>query len=356
MKRHGNLFDSLVSFENLHLAANKARKSKRHKPDVARYFADLENNLICLQRSLGDLSWQPGPYRSFEIREPKTRLISAAHFSDRVVHHALCNIVEPLIDRSFIYDSYANRKGKGTHRAILRCGDFMRCYPYVLQCDIRKYFPSIDHQILKAELHRRLKDRRVLLLLERIIDGSNQQEAVYATFPGDDLFTPLERRQGLPIGNLTSQFLANLYMDPLDQFIKRHLKCRAYLRYSDDFLLFAADKRTLNDWRAELVSFLSGLRLRLHSGKSRVYPSRDGITFLGFRHFPHYRRIVRPTVTRRWQRLKELQAAYRLGEIGLGDVTASMAAWNGHARYANSWSLREQMMEGVVFSQPEGVQ
>ncbi|MES9901356.1 MAG: reverse transcriptase/maturase family protein [Sedimenticola sp.] len=350
MRRHGNLFDAVVSFENLHLAACKARKGKRYKADVAHYFADLENKLIRLQGSLKAMEWQPGPYRTFEIREPKRRLISAASFSDRIVHHAICNRVEPLIDRSFIHDSYANRKGKGTHRAILRCGEFMQRYPYVLQCDIRKYFPSIDHQVMKAELQRRLKDRRVLTLLERIIDGSNPQEPVYATFAGDNLLTPLERRHGLPIGNLTSQFLANLYLDPLDQFIKRELKCRAYLRYSDDFLLFAPDKATLNGWRRELVSRLEELRLRLHPGKSRVYPTRDGITFLGFRHFPGYRRIVSTTVTRHWRRLKALQGAYSTGDIALADVSAAMAAWNGHAGYANSWFLREQMMERIIFS------
>ncbi len=154
MKRHGQLLDSVVSFENLYRAAHSARRRKRHKPDVAAFFANLEGHLVRLQRELGAMAWQPGPYRAFRIREPKPRLISAAPFRDRVVHHALCNVVEPIFDCGFIADSYANRRGRGTHRAVARCGEHMARFRYVLQCDVQKYFPSIDHEVLKGLLRR----------------------------------------------------------------------------------------------------------------------------------------------------------------------------------------------------------
>jgi len=190
----------------------------------------------------------------------------------------------------------------------------------------------------------------VLELLDRVIDGSNAQDPVFGLYPGDDLLTPLTRRVGLPIGNLTSQFFANLYLDPLDQFVKRELRCRAYLRYSDDFLLFADDKARLHDWRAAIVERLEGLRLRLHEGKSQVRPVDAGITFLGFRHFPAHRRLVRKAVVRQRRRLRCLQAAYAQGRIELAQVRSSIMAWLGHARHANAWQLSEAMLAETPFS------
>lgn len=167
------LYPLIYNFENLWLAYRKARRGKRKKARVADFEYHLEENLLELQAELETETWQPGAYRSFYIHEPKRRLISAAPFRDRVVHHALCNVIEPLWERRFIFDSYANRCGKGTHRAILRCSQFARRYRYVLQCDIRQFFPSIDHEILLATLARVIQDDNVLRMAERIVHSGS---------------------------------------------------------------------------------------------------------------------------------------------------------------------------------------
>jgi retron-type reverse transcriptase len=245
VKTYKNLFPKIVTFENLLQAFHKAARGKRERIYVIDFADDLEGNLLRLQSRLLNQTYQPGRYSTFRIYFPKPRLISAAPFPDRVVHHALMNISGPLLEKSFIYDSYANRLDKGTHRAIRRYQSFLREYDYVLKCDIKKYFPSIDHAILKSLIRKRIADPDVLWLIDSIIDRSNKQEYEYDYFPGDDLFAPLERRKGLPIGNLTSQFFANLYLNPLDHFIKQTLRCPAYLRYVDDFALFSNSRRQL---------------------------------------------------------------------------------------------------------------
>ncbi|MCI0520103.1 MAG: reverse transcriptase/maturase family protein [Chloroflexi bacterium] len=234
------MYDTLTSWDNLLWAYRKAARGKRGHPNVAAFEYRLEDNLFLLQEELRAFSYCPGAYHSFTIHEPKRRLISAAPFRDRVVHHALCNLIEPIFERSFISDSYANRIKKGTHAALGRLQGFARRYPYVLQCDIRQFFPSIDLTILQSELARRISDPGVLWLADRILTSgvgvlSEEYDMVY--FPGDDLFAAL-RPRGLPIGNLTSQFWANVYLNPLDQFVRRELGCKDYLRYVDDFAMF----------------------------------------------------------------------------------------------------------------------
>ena len=232
MRRLGNLWPRVVSFENLLRAFRKARRGKRRKPAVASFELNLERELLRLQRDLESGEYQPGDYRLFTIYERKPRVIAAAPFRDRVVHHAVMNVIEPGLDRTFIHDSYACRKGKGTHAAITRYQTWARHYAYVLRMDVARYFPSIDHMRLKEKLHRRIKDRHMLALLECIIDSSPAIERPWlGYFEGDDLLTPLERRGGIPIGNLTSQFFANLYLDDVDHFIKERLCVKAYLRY-----------------------------------------------------------------------------------------------------------------------------
>ena len=186
MKRFGNLYPQLVSFENLLAAAQQAQKGKRFRAPVLAFNHDLENNLLCLQKELANQTYQPGAYQTFEIFEPKRRLISAAPYRDRIVHHALCNIITPIFDRTFIDDSYANRKGFGTHKALQKFIKFCRCSRYVLQCDIQKYFPSIDRHILKQQIRRKIKCTETLWLIDAIIDNSNEQPFVLHYFPGDD--------------------------------------------------------------------------------------------------------------------------------------------------------------------------
>ena len=264
MKRYGNLWPQIITFENLYQASRQAQYSKRYSPNILEFNYNLEENLIQLQTELQTQIYQPGPYRTFQIIDPKPRMISAAPYRDRVIHHALCNIIAPIFERTFIGDSYANRVGLGTHKALRRFTHFARSNQYVLQCDIRKYFPSIDHEILKSLIRRKIKCRNTLWLIETIIDNSNPQLPIIDHFPGDDLLTPSQRRRGLPIGNLTSQLSANIYLNSFDHFVKERLKVKKYLRYVDDFAFFSDNHTFLSQIRPAIEDYLGQLRLRLH--------------------------------------------------------------------------------------------
>lgn len=349
MKTYKNLFDSIVSFDNLLLAAKEAQRGKRFRDNVARFNLDLEKNLLQLQKELMGQSYQPGEYRSFYIYEPKKRLISAAPYRDRVVHHALCNIIEPIFERSFIFDSYANRKGKGTHRAVRRFQKYLRCYTYVLKYDIKKYFPSIDHKILKERIRRRIADKRSLWLIDTIIDNSNPQEEIFDYFPDDDLFTPWERRRGLPIGNLTSQFFANVYLNGFDHFVKETLRCKAYERYVDDFILLDSDKYLLKEMGWAASEYLNSLRLKIHPKKFQLFLNTNGIDFLGYQVFPTHIKLRKSNALRFRRRLKKMAKKYRSGKIKLTDVNASVQSWLGHACFANTYSLRRSIFSQTTF-------
>jgi len=282
MKTYKDLYPRVWAFDNLYLASRRARKGKRGKAPAATFEFRLEENLFRLQQELADKAYRPGSYHSFHIHEPKRRLISAAPFRDRVVHHALCQVIEPLFERRFIHDSYANRTGRGTHRALDRCTTFARRHRYVLQCDVRQFFPSIDHAVLRRILGGVIADQDVMWLVDRILESgigvlSEEYDMVY--FPGDDLLAAC-RPRGLPIGNLTSQFWANCTLNELDHFVKRELRCPAYVRYVDDFLLFADDKPTLWRWRAAIVHFLQALRLTIHESRAQPRPVTEGLPFL----------------------------------------------------------------------------
>jgi retron-type reverse transcriptase len=325
---------------------------------VAAFEYDLEGNLLRLEAELRDKTYRPGPYHSFHIHEPKRRLISAAPFRDRVAHHALCNVIAPLLERSFIDDSYANRVGKGTHRALDRCTAFMRRYRYVLACDVRQFFPSIDHALLRGILARRLADGDALWLVDQILNsgaGVLAGEYEMRFFPGDDLFAA-GRPRGLPIGNLTSQFWANVYLNELDHFVKRELKCGGYLRYVDDFLLFADDRQQLWAWRAAVMARLAALRLTLHEERAIPRPVTEGITFLGFVVFPDHRRLKRENVIHFRRRFAALSAAYRRGDAPLEELHASVQGWVNHARYGDTYGLRRAILSGAPLGRARGDQ
>jgi retron-type reverse transcriptase len=353
MENLPEVYAEICSWDNLLLAYRLASKGKRGHPNVAAFEYRLEDNLIRLQAELQTRAYHPGRYDSFYIHEPKRRLISAAPFRDRVVHHALCNVIEPVFERCFIADSYANRVGKGTHRALDRVQQFARRYPYVLQCDIRQFFPSIDHVILRDLLARKISDLDVLWLIDRILESgvgvlSEEYEMVY--FPGDDLFAAL-RPRGLPIGNLTSQFWANVYLNSFDHFVKRDLRCKGYVRYVDDFLLFGEDKRQLWEWKQAVQSRLAGFRLTIHPG-THPRPVTEGIPFLGFILFPQARRLKRRKGIHYRRKLRALLMAYRRGEIPLDVATASVQGWVNHVRYANSVGLRKALFSAARLIPP----
>lgn len=320
---------------------------------MAAFEHHLEENLLALQRELQAKTYRPGAYVSFTIHEPKRRLISAAPFRDRVVHHALCNVIEPIFERTFISDSYANQMGKGTHRALNRCQQFARRYQYVLQGDICQFFPSIDYIVLCKILRQSISDSNAMWLAERILEsgmGVLKEEYEMVWFPGDDLFA-VNRPRGLPIGNLTSQFWANCFLNPFDHFVKRELRCQGYLRYVDDFLLFADDKSTLWNWREAVVERLAGLRLTLHPG-SHPRPVTEGFPFLGFVVYPTRRRLKRRKVIYFQRHFRALVRSCEAGNLSLSQLTASARGWANHARYGNTVGLRRAALGGITIHPP----
>ena len=349
-------FERLSSFENLLLAYRKAARGKRMRPDVAAFDYHLEANLLRLRDQLRAQTYRPGPYRRFSIADPKPRVISAAPFADRVVHHALTNVLEPPFERRFIADSYANRCGKGIHQALDRCTSFARRYPYVLRCDIVQFFPSVDLAILRRLLARVIRDGETLALCDLILAGgagelSDQYDL--ALFPGDDPLRAAARPRGLPIGNQTSQFWANCYLNPLDHFAKDQLGCRAYLRYVDDFLLFADDKPTLHRWKAAIIEFIGcKLRLTLHERESVVSPVIVGTPFLGFRVYPDHRLLRRRNGVAFARRLSEMATAYAAGEMTTEQVTARVQGWVAHVAHGDTWGLRNSLLGAVTFIMP----
>jgi retron-type reverse transcriptase len=350
MKRYGNLWHQIIDWENLLLAARKAQKGKRFRDNVLAFNYNLESELFQLRAELESKTYCPGAYRSFRIYDPKPRLISAAPYRDRVVHHALCNIIVPLIERSLITDTYANRIGYGTHRALKRFIEFARSSRYILQCDIRKYFPSIDHEILKQMINHKIKCLDTLWLIDTIIDGSNPQEPVVEYFPGDDLLTPILRRHGLPIGNLTSQFFANVYLNDFDHFVKEKLKAKKYLRYVDDFALFGNDRDFLAQARLEIEEYLTGLRLKIHPIKSQLFETCHGANFVGFRVLPDRVRVRNDNLRRARKRLKQLQTDYACGEIPLPKIVERLQSWEAHLKHGDTYRLRNDVFNQYTFT------
>lgn len=350
MKRTGGTFERIVSFENLIEAARRAQRGKRFRRDVSEFNLNLERELVGLQYELAGGTYRPGPYKTFAIRDPKPRLISAAPYRDRVVHHAICAIIEPIFERSFIHDSYACRRGEGAHAAVARLTHFMQGADYAMKLDVRRFFPSVDQGILMELVRRKLKCPRTLDLLGLVLangDGA-QHEADY--LPGDDLLTPLERPRGLPIGNQTSQFLANVYLDPLDHYAKETLGCSRYLRYADDIVILEDDRATLAGIRRALSDFaLRRLRLRFHLSRAEAVPVHCGMTYLGYRVFPTHRRLVRANGVRFARAMRRMQRMYAIGRINGEEVGKRIVGWIGHAAHADTYGLRTTLIEGVVF-------
>ena len=357
MRRADGLWELLTAPPHLFAAARAAACRKRRRPDVAAFLLDLETEVFALRRELLAGTWRPGPYRTFSRADPKPRLISAAPFRDRVVHHALTRVLEPHFERRFSHDSYACRRGYGTHRALDRARAACGRFPYVLKGDIVRYFPSIDHAILLRRLGTVIACRPTLDLVARIVEGFRLPAALRGApvyFPDDDLFTPFERPRGLPLGNQTSQFFANVYLDPFDQFVARRLRPGCYVRYVDDFLLFGEEPRTLLAQREAIRAWLCRLRLMVHPGKTRVYRVRDGITFLGWRLFADRTRLVRPTVVRFRRTLRWMVRAYAAGRLDQGALRQRLHAWRGHAGWGDTWRLWHGLLDSAIFTRGAG--
>lgn len=346
MKSYKNIYPHICDYRNLYEAWQQAARGKRKAPEVADFEYYLLDNLIQLETELRSQSYQPGPYRHFYIYEPKLRRISAAPFRDRVVHHALVRQIEPIFEARFSHDSYACRKGKGNHAALARCQEFAHRYRYVLQGDMVQFFPAVDHFILRDVLFRLIADEQSRWLIERILNSGagvlvNEYDMVY--FPGDDLFA-VNRPRGLPIGNLTSQFWANCYLNELDQFIKRQLKCRAFVRYVDDFLCFSDNKKELWGWKRAIMDFLPSLRLTLHERSSTVYPVTNGIPFLGFVTYPDHRLLKRRNGLAFMRRFRQQLKLLSAGLLDYADIQASVQGWLAHAAHGDTWGLRRALV------------
>lgn len=322
MKRHGNLYEKLTTMENLHLAWQEARRGKSSKPAVRSFGKDPEMNLAGIRELLVNKTFQPSPYRTKMIYEPKKRLIYILPFSpDRVIHHALMQVVEPIWTKLFISDSYACIRGRGLHAGSRRTMDFVRRNKYCLKLDISSFYPSVDHDIMFGIIQQKIKCPDTLDLFQKII---------YCGVPNG---------KNVPIGNYTSQWMGNLYLHTLDIFVKQTLRVKDYVRYCDDFCLFHDDKGFLNRAAGEIKSFLAD-RLALKLSKCDQFPVSRGVDFLGYRHFPGYVLLRKSTSVRIRRRLSNLPALLAAGRISFDRFRGSVASINGWMKWANAHNFR----------------
>ena len=354
MKRTGGLMRRVHSWRNLLVAAARARRGKRKRPNVAAFEFDQERELLTLQRELRDGRYQPGPFRTFTIFEPKRREISVAPYRDRVVHHAVCNLLTPLFEPTFVQESFACRVGKGTHAAVALAERGLRRYPFVLKADITRFFPTIDHDILMRKLRRKLKDAELLILLQQLVRHPFPAQQPCPIFPGDHLFTRLERTCGLPIGNQTSQFFGNVMLNALDHFVKEQLRVPGYVRYVDDFLVLGRSAAELHEVREAIADFLRADRLRLNPHKTVVSRSVDGVRFLGYRLTPRGRSLPRQTRVRFRHRLRRWQRAYARGAMTQAQIGQRLAGWLGHARQAQCEPWLSRLLDAHPFERVSG--
>lgn len=332
MKRHGYLFQRIVSFQNLFAASRKALRGKWRRPEAEAFFFHLEDELLALHRELSSRTYRPGPYRCFWVFDPKRRRISAAPLRDRVVHHAICRVTEPFFDNLQSPLSFACRRGKGQHAAVKLAQTFARNSRFVLRMDIRKFFDSIQHAVLKRLLEKRFKDRELLELLFRLIEHTPAE---------------LASGRGLPIGNLTSQHFANSYLNGLDRLIVERLGIHEYLRYMDDLAVFAKSKSELHGCHSEVRHYLStSLGLDLKEQATIVAPVTEGFPFLGCRVFPGIVRVKSAGKIRFYRKWGARQGQYAAGVLSDYEFLQSAASLVGHLRHADTRNLRRAFFWG----------
>jgi len=339
MKTYNNLFEKVYSFNNLLYAHSKARKGKSKKEYVKKFEGKLLENLLRLKEELKTNKYKPKALENFIIRDPKTRKISKSDFKDRIVHHALCNIIEPIFDKTFIYDSYANRNGKGTLKAIKRFDYFKRKVSnnntrpcYVLKEDIRHYFDNVGHEVLMNIINKRIKDKYTIYLIKGIISN----------------YTSKEKNKGMPLGNLTSQFFANVYLNELDQFVKHKLKAQYYIRYVDDFVILSHIKEELEYHKKRIDIFLkNNLHLELHPDKSKIININKGVCFLGFRIFSYHKLLKKSNLKKSKRKLNFLYEGYKEEKIDYDCIYDYLEGWLAHSRYSNIYSLKKKIIKDI---------
>jgi retron-type reverse transcriptase len=330
MQRVGGLKEKFLFFENLYTAYKKAYLVTKSYSSY-KFAFHVEKELFLLQKELSENTYVPGDYFYFTIQDPKERVISVAQFRDRVVHHALVNILEPIYEKRFIFDSYATRKEKGTHKAILCAQGFLCKNHWYLKMDIRKYFDSINHKVLNTVIERKIKDRYILDLCRKIIAKG-----------GDGI-------KGLPIGNLTSQFFANVYLDVFDHYIKDDKSVKYYVRYMDDFCIFSNDKELLKELYKEVVIFLDDkLKLDVKDTATLINTSLHGLPFLGVRIFPKMIRLKKENFKRSFSKLKTREWEYGKGFIDYNRYTSSMQSLIAHMNYYGNNLLQRRLYNGAI--------
>jgi len=348
MRTYKNLYSKLCSLENLELAFKKAKKDKTHLPYVIQFEENLDKELMGLHKELISFAYKPNQPKRFIIRDPKTRKIHASAFRDRIIHHAIINILEPIFDKTFIYDSYANRKNKGAHKAIQRFDYFKRKVSkngalsrnphsnnnivcYALKADIKHYFDTVDHEILLAIIKKKIKDERVIWLVKQILSNFD---------------VPIKGK-GMPLGNLTSQFFANIYLNDLDYFVKHKLKIKYYIRYVDDFIILHENKNFLEVCKEKICKYLKNLRLELHPDKSKILPLRNGLAFLGYRIFYYYKLLRKSNILKFERNFKKKLYLYKCGLLSYENIVKSLQGWFGYAGWADTYKIRKLMLQKI---------
>lgn len=327
------LWAKLTSFENLYQAFNGARLGKRYHGDVMRYAADVEANIVNLQNHLLWKSWEPGPAREFVVLEPKMRAIKAPPFSDRVLHHALVQVVEPLFERKFIYDSYACRKGKGTQAAVARVQHFLRVAQrnwgrglYVVKADISRYFASIRHDVLMTEIEKVVSDADVLWLWRRLLAGYGHEGGV-----------------GLPVGALSSQLGANIMLNRLDHVAKDHMGLRYYVRYMDDFVAILPNKAEAQKTLRALDESVNSLGLTLNP-KTCIHPYQRGIDFAGYRTWPTHILPRKRNIKRARNDFKRLSRRYAEGRVDLPHVRERVMSFLAYTKHCDATETTNRIL------------
>lgn len=350
MKTINDLYPKIYDFENIYAAWEEARKGKRYRTDVLKFSNNLEENLINIQNHLIYESYKMGKYHSFYVYEPKKRLVMSLPFPDRVVQWAIYRQLFPLLNKQFIFDSYACRKGKGTHSAADKLQYWLRQVDrkperyYYLKLDISKFFYRIDHEILLKILRRKISDKKLLNLLSLIINSEETNFGLPLWFE-PDMCTPEERLSeiGIPIGNLTSQMFANLYLNELDQLLKHKFRIHYYIRYMDDVIILHKDKKHLGYLKEQIELFLND-ELHLHlNNKTTIRPISMGIDFVGFRIWPTYRKLKKATSNKIKTKVKHLVSARNRNLITEESLERSIASYKGILKHFNSYGFRKSL-------------
>lgn len=347
MKTLKNVFEQVVDYDNLYRAYLNARLCKRYRYEVLNFSAHLEDNLVKLQKELIDRTYTLGKYREFYIYEPKKRLVMAQPFKDRVVQWAIYQVLNPVFAQGYITDSYACIKERGTHKAVKRLHYWLRQVGkkpekyYFLKLDISKYFYRIDHDVLMGILKRKIRDDDMIFLLDKIVNSSETNFGLPpGKSPGEVKRSDRVSEKGMPVGNLSSQMFANLYLNELDQYCKRTLGIHFYVRYMDDVIILHQDKDQLHEWKRIIDTFLKEkLQLDLNE-KTCIRPITLGVEFCGYKIWNTHIKLRKSTALKMKRNLKKLQKEYAAGEVTVEEAKQTISSYLGILKHCDSYSLK----------------